>query len=79
VALARFDDNTVLGFIVEPPSNGVVTVFVPSAPTPAAGAVFYFPENRVQKIDVSVADASKVIMPLGVGSAALLTKTPVVR
>lgn len=76
VALARFDDNTVLGFIVEPPTNGIVTVFVPSAPTPAAGTVFYLPENRVQKVDATIADAAKVVRHLGVGSAALLTKTP---
>jgi uncharacterized membrane protein len=76
VALARFDDNTVLGFIVEPPSNGIVTVFVPSAPTPAAGTVFYLPEDRVQKLDVKVTDASNVIMRLGVGSKELLAKVP---
>ena len=76
VALARFDDNTVLGFIVEPPTNGIVTVFVPSAPTPAAGAFYYLPEDRVQKVDATVADAAKVIRQLGAGSSQLLSKSP---
>jgi uncharacterized membrane protein len=76
VALARFDDNTVLGFIVEPPVNGIVTVFVPSAPTPAAGAFYYLPEDRVQKVDATVADAAKVVRQLGAGSSQLLSKSP---
>jgi uncharacterized membrane protein len=79
VALARFDDNTVLGFIVEPPTNGIVTVFVPSAPTPAAGAFYYLPEDRVQKVDATVADAAKVIRQLGAGSSQFLSKSPVGR
>ena len=72
--LARFDDNAVVGFIMEKPRNGFVTVFVPSAPTPAAGTVFILPEDRIQLLDVPVADASKTIMRLGVGSQDLLEK-----
>ena len=72
VALVRFDDNTMLGFIVETQEDGTLTVFVPNAPTPAAGNVYYLPEDRVQRLDVSVADAAKVIMRLGVGSRELL-------
>ena len=75
VAFARFDDNTVLGFIVEPASNGIVTVFVPSAPTPAAGTIFYLPEDRVRKVDVTVQEASKMIMQLGVGSREILARS----
>jgi uncharacterized membrane protein len=74
VALARFDDNTVLGFIMEKSADGLLTVFVPSAPTPAAGTVFYLTEDRVQRLDVPVAAASKVIMRLGIGSKDLLEK-----
>jgi uncharacterized membrane protein len=76
VALVRFDDNTVLGFIVEKQTDGLLTVFVPSAPTPAAGSVFYLPEDRVTRLDVPVADAAKVIMRLGVGSKELLERKP---
>ncbi len=72
--LARFDDNAVVGFVMEKPRNGFVTVFVPSAPTPAAGTVFILPEDRIQLLDVPVADASKTIMRLGVGSQDLLEK-----
>jgi len=74
VALARFDDNTVLGYIMEKNADGTLTVFVPSAPTPAVGAVFYLPEDRITRLDVPVAEAGKVIMRLGVGSKDLLQK-----
>jgi uncharacterized membrane protein len=49
-------------------------VFVPSAPTPAVGTVFYLPEDRVTRLDVPVADAAKIIMRLGVGSGELLSR-----
>jgi len=74
VVLAKFDDNSVVGFVMEAPRGGFVTVFVPSAPTPAAGTVFILPMDRVQHLDVPVSDASKVIMRLGVGSQELLAK-----
>ena len=74
VALARFDDNTVLGYVMEKNADGTLTVFVPSAPTPAVGTVFYLPEDRITRLDVPVAEATKVIMRLGVGSKDLLGK-----
>ncbi len=74
VVLARFDDNDVLGFAIEKPRNGLVTVFVPSAPTPAAGTVFILPVERVQRLDIAVTDATKTIMRLGVGTQELLEK-----
>jgi uncharacterized membrane protein len=74
VALVRFDDNTMLGFIVETQADGTLTVFVPNAPTPAAGNVYYLPEDRVQRLNVPVADAAKVVMRLGVGSKELLAE-----
>lgn len=74
VALARIEDAWVLAFIVERHDSGLSTVFVPSAPTPAAGAVYYLPDERLKRIDVPVAEAIACVMRLGVGSRELLAK-----
>jgi uncharacterized membrane protein len=74
VALARIEDDWVLAFIVERHDNGLSTVFVPSAPTPAAGAVYYLPDERLKRLDVPVTEAIACVMRLGVGSRELLAK-----
>lgn len=71
-ALARIEDAWVLAFIVERHDDGLLTVFVPSSPTPAAGAIYYLTPDRVRRLDVPVATTVKLVMQLGVGSAAAL-------
>ena len=71
-ALARIEDAWVLAFVVERHASGLLTVFVPSAPTPAAGAIYYLTEDRVHILDVPVSKAVGCIMTLGVGSNELL-------
>jgi len=53
-------------------ADGLLTVFVPSAPTPVAGTIYYLPEDRVRRLDVPVQTAAKLIMRLGVGFAEAL-------
>jgi uncharacterized membrane protein len=72
VALSWIEDAWVLSFILEKHSSGLYTVFVPSAPTPAAGTVYYLPEGRLKLIDVPVWAAVACVMRLGVGSRELL-------
>lgn len=72
VALARIEDAWVLAFIVERPVDGYYTVFVPSAPTPAAGSIYYLTEDRLRPLDIPVGTALACIMRLGVGSGDLL-------
>lgn len=74
VALAWIEEAWVLAFLVERHENGLCTVFIPSAPTPAAGTIHFLPADRVRPIDVPVSAALTCIMRLGVGSAALLAK-----
>ena len=76
VALARIEDSWVLSFIVEKLENGLLAVFVPSAPTPAVGSIYYLTEDRVKRLDVSVSSAIQCIMRLGVGSRELLQAYP---
>jgi len=72
VALANIDDAWLMSFIVEEHKSGLLTVFVPSAPTPTAGSIYYLTEKQVKRLDVPVSAAIKCIMQLGVGSRELL-------
>jgi uncharacterized membrane protein len=72
VALARIDDAWLFSFIVEELPDGMLAVFVPSAPTPTAGNVYMMTEQQVRRLDVPVAAATKCIMQLGVGAGKLL-------
>jgi len=71
-ALARIEEAWVLAFIMEQHDDGLLTVFVPSAPTPAVGAIYYLGEDRLRRLDVPVHVAARLIMRLGVGSREML-------
>ena len=72
VALVEFDDATVPGFVVEELPNGKYTVFVPSVPTPAAGAVYVMEARRVHIVDIPFAQALKSVAQWGVGTASFV-------
>lgn len=75
-ALVRFDDNTVLGFIVEESvAADLVTVFVPDAPSAGSGSVVLVPRERVQTLDVPTGSAMKAMKQRGLGLQQL-TKQP---
>lgn len=76
VALAQIEDAWMLSFIVEQLDNGLLVVFVPSAPTPAAGSVYYLTEARVKRLDVPLSTAMQCIVRLGSGSKELLKNYP---
>jgi uncharacterized membrane protein len=52
--------------------DGRVTVFVPSVPTPLAGAVYIIARARVHPIDIPFTDAIKSISRWGAGSKDLV-------
>lgn len=73
-ALIRFDDNWMLGFEIERHADALVTVFVPSAPTPAVGSIFFMTPDRVVPLEMPVMPTVSCVMRLGVGSGELLKK-----
>jgi len=68
VALVEIEDALVPAFIVEEHADGAFTVFVPSVPTPAAGAVYILPKERVHLVDVPFTKAVSVISKWGSGA-----------
>lgn len=71
-AFAVFDDCITPAFVVEEHADGRYTVFVPSVPTPAVGALYIMDHDRVRLVDVSFQHAVRCITQWGVGSGELL-------
>jgi len=73
-AFAEVEDALVPAFIVEEHADGRLTVFVPSIPTPFAGAVYILEPRRVHRVDVPLAHAIRCISRWGSGSRDLMAK-----
>ncbi|MDM0085439.1 DUF502 domain-containing protein [Variovorax sp. J31P179] len=71
-ALVEFDEALVPAFVVEELDDGRCTVFVPSVPTPLAGAVHILDRKRVHPLDVPFAQAIRTISRWGAGSKDLV-------
>jgi uncharacterized membrane protein len=71
-ALADTGDGLILAFIIEEFEDGRYTVFVPSIPTPLAGAVYVLDRTRVHPLDVPFTDALRVVSQWGAGAKTLV-------
>ena len=71
-ALAWVEDCWVYAFVMETHADGHRTVFIPGAPNPLSGSIYFLPEDRVRLLDVSLAAVMKVIHQMGLGSEALI-------
>jgi len=71
-ALFQSDEALVPAFIIEELDDGRYTVFVPSIPTPFAGAVYVLDRHRVHPVDVPFTDAVKVVSRWGSGAKDLV-------
>ena len=60
------------GFITDEHDNGIVTVFVPTAPNPTNGFVFHMAEDLVIRVNADTEDALRTIIGVGVGSKDVL-------
>ena len=71
-ALAEIEDALVPAFIIEEFEDGRYTIFVPSIPTPFAGAVYILDRKRVHPLDVPFTEALKVVSRWGSGAKDLV-------
>ena len=71
-ALVEIEDALVPGFLIEELEDGRVTVFVPSVPTPLAGAVYIIDRERVHILDIPFTQAVSTISRWGAGSSNLV-------
>ena len=71
-ALVEIEEALVPAFIIEEHEDGQYTVFVPSVPTPLAGAVYILTPARVHPLDVPFTQAVQSISRWGAGSRELM-------
>jgi uncharacterized membrane protein len=71
-ALVELEEALVPAFVIEALDDGRFTVFVPSVPTPLAGAVYILRPERVHVLDVPFTQAIRSISRWGSGSGDLV-------
>ena len=71
-ALVEIEEALVPGFVIEEHADGRFTVFVPSIPTPLAGAVYVLERARVHPVDVPFTEALRVVSRWGSGAMGLV-------
>ena len=71
-ALAEIEEALVPAFIIEELEDGSFTVFVPSIPTPLAGAVYVLSRARVHPLDVPFTQAIQTVSRWGAGAKELV-------
>lgn len=72
LALAWIEECWQPAVVQEELENGWLVVFVPQAPTPFSGAIYYMPPDRVKKLAAGSAEMFKAMARFGVGSRAIL-------
>ena len=70
--LVRYDDRKRLGIEVERNEQGLVTVYLPGAPSPWTGTVEIFDAERIEQLDARLKDYLDTPQGFGTGSLALL-------
>lgn len=71
-ALVQTDEGLVPAFIIEELEDGRYTVFIPSIPTPLAGAVMVLERRRVHPLDIPFTEALRVVSRWGSGAKDLV-------
>jgi uncharacterized membrane protein len=71
-AFAEIEDALVPAFIIEEIDEARLAVFVPSVPTPLAGAVYVISRERVHPVNVSFTQAASAVARWGSGSKELV-------
>jgi len=71
--LVELEDALVPAFIIEEHDDGQFTVFVPSVPTPLAGAVYILQPERVHLLEIPFTQAISSISRWGSGSKDMVT------
>jgi uncharacterized membrane protein len=70
--LVRIEDAWQIGLLVDRVEPGHVAVFVPGAPDPKSGSVYFLTEDRIKNVDLSLTSALDCVRGAGKGSGAML-------
>jgi uncharacterized membrane protein len=72
VVLVETDFGWQIGVQTEPASGGFATVFLPGAPNPHSGGVYFVPTDRIRSAEVKLVAALNCMRRCGLGAPALL-------
>lgn len=73
VVFATLDDAWIMGIIIEDKNDdGLILVYIPSAPIPTGGSLYMFTEEQIKRVDITVNEALKFVWHLGKDSDTLL-------
>lgn len=67
--MVKFDECTQICFEVERSPEGNVVIFLPGAPDPWGGGVVTVSSKRVERLDMSLTEATRMIQQLGRSSS----------
>jgi uncharacterized membrane protein len=70
--LAWIEEAWQIAFVVERIDEEHVAVYVPGAPSPLSGSLFFMPKDRVKPLEIPAKEALKCVRGLAVGSGTLL-------
>ena len=70
--LAYIEEAWQIAFLVERIDGGHVAVFVPGAPSPWSGSLFFLTEDRIRTLDIPLAAALNCVRRMGIGASELL-------
>lgn len=65
----RIEDAWQIGFVADTLDNGDLAVFVPGAPSPLSGSLFFLEPGRVRDSGLTVNEAMAMLRRIGVGAA----------
>lgn len=69
--LARIEDAWQLGLLIERIDDQHVAVYIPGAPDPKSGSVYFMTNDRIRVADVPLREATKCLKALGIGASGL--------
>ncbi len=73
VVFATLDDAWIMGIIIEEKNEeGLILVYIPSAPIPTGGSLYMFTEAQIKRVNITVNEALKFVWHLGKDSDKIL-------
>jgi uncharacterized membrane protein len=72
VVLVDIEEVWQIGFLMDEIDDQLSTVYIPGAPNPMSGDVFFVKNERLKKLDLPELSAMKIYKKLGIDSKKIL-------
>lgn len=73
VVLVDIEEVWQVGFLMDKIDEDLYSVFVPGAPNPSSGDVFFVRKERLKTLDITELDAMKIYKRMGIDSSKILS------